>query len=61
MHPCAEGVALFPRCVVLAKARSVEDFGDCFVSIMVCSLSVTPDGRMDSRQSVGCGKEVLND
>ena len=26
---------------------------------MVCSLGVTPDGRRDSRQGIGCGKEVL--
>ena len=28
---------------------------------MVCSLSITPDGRRDSHQSVGCVKEVLKD
>ena len=31
------------------------------MSSIVCSLSVTPDGRRDSRQVVGCGKEVLKD
>ena len=28
---------------------------------MICSLGVTPNGRMYSRQVVGCGKEVLKD
>ena len=28
---------------------------------IVCSLGITPDGRRDSRQGVGCGKEVLKD
>ena len=31
------------------------------MSSIVCSLGVTPDGRRDSRQGVGCGKEVLKD
>ena len=26
---------------------------------IICSLGVTPDGRRDSLQGVGCGKEVL--
>ena len=31
------------------------------MSSIVCSLGVTPDGRRDIRQGVGCGKEVLQD
>ena len=31
------------------------------MSSIVCSLGVTPDVRRDSRQGVGCGKEVLKD
>ena len=31
------------------------------MSSIVCSLGVTPDGRRDSRQGVGCGNEVLKD
>ena len=61
MQPCAKGVPLFPRCAILAYSRSVEGFGDCFVSSIICILGVTPDGRRDSRKGVGCGKEVLND
>ena len=43
------------------ESGSGKAFGDCFVSSMVCSLGVTPDGRRYSLQGVGCGKEVLND
>ena len=52
---------MFPCSVVLAESGSEKAFGDCFVSSIVCRLGVTPDDRRDSRQSVGCGKEVLND
>ena len=31
------------------------------MSSIVCSLGVTPDGRRNSRQGFGCGKEVLKD
>ena len=50
------------RCpIVSTLSGSEEAFGECFVSIMVCSLGVTLYGRRDRRQGVNCGKEVLND
>ena len=58
---CSHTVPFFPCGVVLAESGSGEAFIDCFVSIMVCSLGVTTDGRRDIRQGVSCGKEVLND
>ena len=41
--------------VLSLRSREVES-----VSIMVCSPGVNQDGRRDSLQGVGCGKEVLN-
>ena len=59
MRSHAQKASHFSKPCYLAESGSVEALGDCFVSSIVCSPVVTPDGRRDSLQGVGCGKVVL--
>ena len=51
-----------PHCfhaVLSLHSLEVETLGDCSVSSIVCSHGVTPYGKRDSRQGMGCDKVVL--